>query len=113
MTAADTTGGLWTRLRRPLAIATSVIAILWGLVLIIAAATLGGCSAFGGTCPRDPPPLLEDDVFGMSASGAFLAVFTPLLLLRRRSWRHAAQAAAAGAAAAIIIGLTVRSGAHG
>ena len=89
----------------------AVLAAIVGTGMILVAATLGQCSAFGGRCPADAPPLWDDDVFGVSAMGAAL-VTGPLLALRRgpRRWRIAATGAVV---AALLIGLLVRSGAHG
>lgn len=92
-------------------VAATVVAVVVGVGMVLVAAMVGDCSAFGGTCPADPPPLLDDDVFGMSAAGAFL-IAAPLLTWRRgpRRW---AIALGGGIGTAVLIGLMVRSGAHG
>ena len=99
------------RALRVVVVSATVMSAIVGAGLVLAAATLGHCSAFGGRCPADPPPPWDDDVFGMSAMGAAL-IAGPLLALRsgpRRWW-----IAVAGAViAALLIGLLVRSAAHG
>jgi hypothetical protein len=99
------------RLLRVASVVAVVLAVAWGLILIAVAATLGHCSAFGGRCPADPPPLWDDDTFGMSALGGAL-IAGPLLALRhdRRRWWLAV---AGAVVAALLIGLVVRSAAHG
>ena len=88
------------------------MAILGGLGLLLIAATLGGCSAFGGRCPADRPPLLDDDVFGMAAFGTALIVVVPGFL-HRPSWRRLGSVIAIGLVAALVVGLVVRDFAHG
>lgn len=43
---------------------------------------LGHCSAFGGRCPAEPEPLLENDVFGTVAVTIGIAVWIVGLCLR-------------------------------
>ena len=86
------------------------LAIVFGAGLILIAFTLGDCSAFGGRCPQDPPPLLDDDTFGMAAIGAALVVGVPVFL-SAPSWRRLAIAAGSALAAALVIGLLARSAA--
>ena len=97
---------------RVVKILTITAAIMTGLGLILLAATLGSCSAFGGRCPADRPPLWDDDVFGMAAFGAALIVVVPVYL-HRPSWRRLGVAAGAGLAAGLIVGLLVTTAAHG
>ncbi len=92
--------------------AAIVAAVCFGLGMVGLAATLGSCSAFGGSCPADPPPWYDDDVFGMAAMGAALVVAVPWFL-SRPSKRRFLQALVAGAVAAVVVGLVVRSAAHG
>lgn len=109
MSTPVTTSG--TRVVRVVGVVVAVSAAIFGAGMVLVAATVGHCSAFGGRCPADAPPIWDDDVFGMSAMGAAL-VAGPLLALRRgpRRWTVALGGAAT---AAILIGLIVRSGAHG
>jgi hypothetical protein len=100
---------LWLRL---IVILVIVATVVFGLALILMAATLGSCSAFGGTCPADRPPLIEDDTFGLAATGAFLIAAVPTYLTRP-SWRRLGLGIGAGLCAGIIVGLVVRSIAHG
>jgi hypothetical protein len=97
---------LWGVLRAA-AIATSVII---GLSMIVVAAVAGSCDAFGGSCPAERPPLLEDDVFGMAAFGSALVVAVPLFL-SRPSKRRLLVAIGVGLAVALIVGLAVSSSA--
>lgn len=91
---------------------TTVAAVVIGLLLVLAAATLGSCDAFGGRCPADRPSLWNDDVFGMAAFGTALIVVVPAFV-RRPSWRRFGWAVAAGAVSALVVGLLVADAAHG
>lgn len=109
---ADTasTDGSWSR---RLGIAIAVVAVLIGVGLVLLAVTIGHCSAFGGACDGDAPPLLDDDVFGMSAFGGALAVGAPLLLRRVEARRRLLVAFGGALVAALLVGLLARSIAHG
>ena len=95
-------------LRRALVGVTIISAVLLGLSLIALAVTFGRCDAFGGRCPADEPALLDDDVFGMAAVGAFLVVAVPYFLYRPSKPRLLI-AVLVGVAAALIVGLIARS----
>ena len=82
------------------------VAVGFGMVLITA--TLGDCSAFGGRCPQESPPLLDDDAFWLPATGAFIAAATPTFLWSP-SWRRLLLAVGVGVGIALVIGATVRS----
>ena len=92
--------------------AVAAAAILIGLMLILTAATLGRCDAFGGRCPSDRPSLWNDDVFGMASFGTALIVIVPTYL-HRPSWRRLGVVVAVGAVSAVIVGLLVSNAAHG
>ena len=100
---------VWLRL---LVVLVIVASVLLGATLILIALTLGSCSAFGGRCPADRPPLIDDDTFGLAATGAFLIVALPTFA-SRPSWRRLGLGIVAGLCAALIIGLVVRSIAYG
>ena len=100
---------LWQQL---LVAATIGTAVVFGLGMILIARVAGSCDAFGGRCPAERPPLLEDDVFGMSAFGTALVVAVPMFLTRP-SKRRLALALGVGLAAALLVGLAVSSAAHG
>jgi hypothetical protein len=87
-------------------------AVVFGLVLILAALTLGRCNAFGGRCPAERPPLFDDDVFGMAAFGTALVVAVPMFL-SGPSKRRFVVAVGIGFVAAVAIGLVARSSAYG
>jgi hypothetical protein len=95
-------------LRRLLAGVAIGGAVVFGLVLILAALTLGRCDAFGGRCPADRPPLFDDDVFGMAAFGTALVVAVPMFL-SGPSKRRLVVAVAVGFIAALVVGLVARS----
>ncbi len=83
-----------------------------GLGIIVLVSAVGHCSAFGGRCPSEPPPLLEDDVFGTAFFGALLAVGVPVWLAHP-TWRRIGRATAIGIPVAFLIGLMARSAAAG
>lgn len=87
-------------------------AVVVGLGLVFVVAALGHCSSFGGSCPADPPPLLEDDVFGTSALGAALAVGVPTWLTAP-TVRRLKLAVPVAAGAGVLVGLMARSAAAG
>lgn len=58
-----------------------VAAVIGGLVAA-ASAWIGQCAAFGGTCPADPPPLLQDDVFGGVLVGLAMLTVGGILAVR-------------------------------
>jgi hypothetical protein len=89
------------------AIGTSVIV---GLSMITIAMVVGSCDAFGGTCPAERLPLLEDDVFGMAAFGSALVVAVPLFL-SRPSKQRLLVAVAVGLPVALFVGLVLSSSA--
>ena len=94
--------------RRALNAALAAAAVVVGLGMVALAVAVGDCAAFGGACPSEPPPLPEDDAFGMAAAGAFLATAVPLAAFGRpvRRWTRAL---AVGAGAALVVGLIARS----
>ncbi len=92
-----------------MATAASVVV---GLGTLLVGVTLGRCDAFGGRCPADRPPLLDDDVFGMAAFGAAL-VLLPIGIRFCGHRRRVVVVAPACLAVAVVIGLLARSVAHG
>lgn len=86
--------------------------VLLGVGLILVAVVFGSCSAFGGRCPAQRPPLIDDDTFGLAAAGAFLVAAVPIYVTCP-SWRRLGLAISAGLGAAILVGLLVRSLAYG
>jgi len=93
--------------RRTFLIVAGVAAGLYGLVLILLAFTVGNCAAFGGRCGEDPPPILDDDVFGMAFAGILLIAAGPLI----SHWRRTRQIwlAPASLGAAILVGFMARA----
>ncbi|HWM22863.1 MAG TPA: hypothetical protein VNO51_24430 [Ilumatobacteraceae bacterium] len=87
------------------------VSIVIGLGMILLAMTVGSCDAFGGRCPAERPPLLEDDVFGMVAFGTVLVVAVPMFL-SHPSKRRFVIAAGVGLVAAFLVGMIVSSAAH-
>ena len=112
-TSADpqerTPARLWLRL---IVILVIVATVVFGMALVLLAATVGSCSAFGGTCPADRPPLIEDDTFGLAATGAFLIAAVPIYVTRP-SWRRLGLGIGVGLCAGLAVGLVVRSIAYG
>ena len=102
----------WPRLLRQLAVHVTIgLAVVIGLAMIFGAMIVGSCDAFGGTCPAEQPPLLEDDVFGMAAFGTVLVVAVPMFL-SHPSKRRLAIAVGVGLVAAFLVGMVVSSAAH-
>ncbi|MBT8201805.1 MAG: hypothetical protein HKN74_11350 [Acidimicrobiia bacterium] len=97
---------------RILRILLGVAAVVFGLLLIVVVSAVGHCSAFGGRCPADPPPLFEDDVFGTAFMGGLLAIGAPMWLARP-GWRRLGLALAVAVPVALLIGLGARSSAAG
>lgn len=95
-------------LRRALSGIITASAVVFGSLLILAAVTIGRCDAFGGRCPADEPPLLDDDVFRMAAFGAFLIVAVPYFFYRP-STKRLLIALPVGVAAGLLFGLIARS----
>lgn len=73
------------RVKRTLFIIAAGVAGLYGFGLVALAFTVGNCAAFGGSCGDDPPPLLEDDVFGMAFAGVLLIAAGPILAHWRKN----------------------------
>lgn len=63
------------------------IAIVVGLVVASLAVWVGSCDAFGGRCPSDPEPLLENDVFGGALVGVGL-IFVGIITLTHKDRRR-------------------------
>ncbi len=99
---------LWGFLR----VAAIVTSVVVGVGLIVLVSALGHCSAFGGTCPAEAPPLWEDDVFGSAALGAALAVGGPVFL-SQPSKRRFGLAVLWALGAALVIGFIARDAALG
>jgi hypothetical protein len=100
------------RLVGAIRLAAMVLAVVFGIVLIGLAVTVGHCSAFGGRCPSEPPPLWDDDVFGIAFSGAALGVGIPFWL-SQPSKRRFGRAIALGVGTGFLVGLVARSYAAG
>ncbi len=64
---------------------------------------LGDCAAFGGRCPSTPEPLVSNDVFGGTAIGVFIGVFSIGVAISPHS-RGVVYAIAAAAAAGVAAG---------
>lgn len=112
MHEATTPSGTGTGVRRALSVVATGIAVVVGFGLVLMAVTVGDCSAFGGRCPSEPGPLLDDDVFGMAALGGALASGVPVFLARP-SRRRVPIAIAVAATAAVVVGLMARAAASG
>lgn len=97
----------WWRIVRGLGITACVIV---GAVLVLGSVALGDCSAFGGTCPSEPEPILDDDTFGGAFLGTTLAVAGTLFLLKP-TVKGMGRAFSVALPAALIMGLMARSAA--
>jgi hypothetical protein len=94
---------------RVAALAVAVAAVVLGVGMVAVAAMAGHCSTAGGTCPREPGPIADDDSFRLAALGAAIAVGVPLAVLRggRRRWFVTVGAAVL---AGLLVGAVVRAG---
>jgi hypothetical protein len=81
---------------------------LAGTVVVLLAFAAGDCSAFGGTCPEAPPPLLDDDTARFAGLGAAWVV-APWVYLTEPSWRRLAIAVAWAAGTFLVVALLARS----
>ena len=104
--------GVRPRWHRVVVGATIGVAVLSGLGLVVLALTVGRCDAFGGRCPGERPPLLDDDVFGTAALGAALIVGVPTLVWHRSGHRFLVVLGTT-ATTALVVGLMARSSAYG
>lgn len=93
--------------------AAVVVAVIVGVALMAVAFTFGRCDAFGGRCPADSPPILDDDTFGIAATGAAMAVGVPMLLYGADDGPRWRRALAAAAVAGLLVGLAARGAATG
>lgn len=82
--------------------------IVLGLGMLVLAFVAGDCDAFGGRCPSDPPPLLDDDTFWVAGLGAALVV-APSVYLSRPSWRRLGLAVGVAAAVTLMVGSIARA----
>ncbi len=92
-----------TWIRHTIAVGFAVV----GLGAVVATIMVGHCSAFGGRCPAEAPPLLDDDVFWFAAAGAAVALVPAALLVQRFAGRAAVSVGAALAGAGLV-GLVAR-----
>lgn len=83
----------------------AAVGLIWvvSAAALIAVFTVGRCDSFGGRCPADPEPLLQNDNFGMAATATFAAV-TGAIFLSSPSWRRGAWAVGVGLGAGLLIG---------
>ena len=88
----------------------AAIGIIWvvSAATLLAVFTVGRCDSFGGRCPADPEPLLQNDNFAMAAMATFAAV-AGAILLSAPSWRRVAWAAGVGLAAGLLVGVWATS----
>lgn len=89
-----------------------IVAAGLGVATAVVVTAIGHCSAFGGRCPADPTPLLDDDVFGMVALaiGAAAAVVGVCLRPNRRG---AVTSVVAAVPAGLLAGLLAATYARG
>lgn len=90
---------------------TAVAAVVVGGFIVLATATLGHCSAFGGRCPRGSSSI-DAEVFWGVAAGTAIAVGVPLWM-RSPSRRGLLRALLIAAPVALLVGLALMEGARG
>ena len=83
----------------------AAISLIWvvSAATLLAVFTVGRCDSFGGRCPPDPEPLLQNDNFGMAATATFAAV-AGAIFLSAPSWRRVAWAVGVGLGAGLLVG---------
>ena len=97
-------------LLKALRVIVGVSALVGGASIVLLAALVGHCSAFGGRCPSTST--FDADTFRIAASGAALAVGVPMWMARptrRRFFIAAGVALTAG----LVIGAIVMVSAAG
>lgn len=72
----------WFRRHGFVRAAVAAVVAAGGLAVAALTVILGHCSAFGGICPHEPPPLWENDVFGGAAFGVAVSVFAVAVAVR-------------------------------
>ena len=85
-------------------------AILIGAFVVMATATLGHCSAFGGRCPR--PNTFDGEIFGGAAIGMALAVGVPMWM-HRPTLRGLLRAVVVATLVALPVGVLVMASTQG
>ena len=98
---------------RRLRVLAVMVAVVVGSGLLLIAFTFGRCDAFGGSCPAEPPPLVDDDTFRFAALGAAIAAGVPVLLAGDRDRPRWGAALVVAAVAGVVVGLAARGGAAG
>lgn len=86
----------------------AVVSALIGIAVAALTVALGDCSAFGGTCPREPISIFEDDVFGSLLMCGLLIAGVPYWLHRPTLMRFG-KGLAIGIGFGILLGLMGRS----
>lgn len=86
----------------------AVVSALIGIAVAALTIWIGDCSAFGGRCPREPDPLLEDDVFGSLVMCGLLIAGGPYWLYNPKLSRFG-KGLAIGIGFGILLGLMGRS----
>lgn len=87
-----------------LRVTAGVSGVTMGLGLIGLTLVFGDCSAFGGTCPRDPS--FDGDTFRFAALGAALAVGVPMFVVNPTR-RRFATSIVTSVIAAVLVGAMV------
>lgn len=86
-----------------LAALLAVLSSLLGLAILVVGTVLGHCSAFGGRCPAEPGPLLDNDVFGLAVVGSAMIV-VPAVLVWSDSWPTRLRRMAVAVPACVLVG---------
>lgn len=92
--------------------AIGVVTALGGAAVALVITAIGHCSAFGGRCPADPEPLLDNDVFGSVAVTLAFTVWIVAVCIRPNR-TGAILGALAGLAAGVVAGLAAAAYAAG
>ena len=88
--------------------AAVVVVVVVSLTVLVGIAALGSCDAFGGRCPAEREPLLENDTAGsMAAVGLIGGALVALLAPVRIAWPVRIVAVLAVAVAAGLVGASV------
>lgn len=95
-------------MKRFLAVSLSILAVVFGLGLILFTISFGHCSAFGGRCPRDT--WFDFEIFSTALTGAAVAIGVPTAVFSGGTRnRRITRTVVSGGVAGLLVGGLVTS----